>query len=427
MMVLPTVIIIGVGMYLGSEVDLGNISVADRVLVDQVVRFAFVIRLASLLLVLLVPTEESVRVVSLTAVVFITVTSGLGLLATALFTRNVITHPILLVLDVLVATLVAALLGSQSPIMLYSLSTAVLIGILLRPTLAAIVLAILVFSYVLVTISQDANLSPMSSLMIPITYATVGALGSLTRTLHESAMRDQAVARRLSEDAARERERARLAREMHDSVAKSLHGIGLAAASLPAWADKDDGSLSSKARELQLAAEAASQDARAILVDLRAETDDRTLAQQLRTLTDDLAAGGLQAELGVEGIGDCDHSVKRELVAIAAEAVENVRRHSRAGRIEVTCIGTADTITLGIRDDGVGFDVEHTPQGRFGVVGIRERAQAIGAELELSSGPGNGTSVLVTAPRSINGGSISGGSINGGSIKGGSIKGGSHA
>ena len=79
---------------------------------------------------------------------FITVTSGLGLLATALFTRNVITHPILLVLDVLVATLVAALLGSQSPIMLYSLSTAVLIGILLRPTLAAIVLAILVFSYV---------------------------------------------------------------------------------------------------------------------------------------------------------------------------------------------------------------------------------------------------------------------------------------
>ena len=149
----------------------------------------------------------------------------------------------------------------------------------------------------------------------------------------------------MSEDAARERERARLAREMHDSVAKSLHGIGLAAASLPAWAEKDDGSLSSKARELQLAAEAASQDARAILVDLRAETDDRTLAQQLRTLTDDLAAGGLQAELGVEGIGDCDHSVKRELVAIAAEAVENVRRHSRAGRIEVTCIGTADTIT----------------------------------------------------------------------------------
>ena len=190
---------------------------------------------------------------------------------------------------------------------------------------------------------------------------------------------------------------------MHDSVAKSLHGIGLAAASLPAWAEKDDGSLSSKARELQLAAEAASQDARAILVDLRAETDDRTLAQQLRTLTDDLAAGGLQAELGVEGIGDCDHSVKRELVAIAAEAVENVRRHSRADRIEVTCIGTADTITLGIRDDGVGFDVEHTPQGHFGVVGIRERAQAIGAELELTSGPGDGTSVLVTAPRFIDG------------------------
>ncbi len=387
---------------------------ADRILVDQVVRFAFVIRLASLLLVLLVPTDETTRMVSLVAIVFVTVTSGLGLLATPLFTRNVITHPILLVLDVLAATLVAALLGSQSPIMLYSLSTAVLIGILLRPPLAAIVLAILVFSYILVTISQDATLSPMSALMIPVTYATVGALGSLTRTLHESAMRDQAVARRLSEDAARERERARLAREMHDSVAKSLHGIGLAAASLPGWADKDDGSLSTKARELQAAAESASQDARSILVDLRTDTDDRTLAQQLRTLTDDLVAGGLHAELSVEGVGDCDHAVKRELVAIAAEAIENVRRHSRADRVGVSCIGTADTITLDIRDDGVGFDVGHTPQGHFGVVGMRERAEAIGAVLELSSTPGNGTSLLVTTPRSIDGGSINGSSINGG-------------
>jgi signal transduction histidine kinase len=313
------------------------------------------------------------------------------------------------VLDVLAATLVAALLGSQSPIMLYSLSTAVLIGILLRPPLAAIVLAILVFSYILVTISQDATLSPMSALMIPVTYATVGALGSLTRTLHESAMHDQAVARRLSEDAARERERARLAREMHDSVAKSLHGIGLAAASLPAWADKDDGSLSTKARELQAAAESASQDARSILVDLRSDTDDRTLAQQLRTLTDDLVAGGLQAELIVEGVGDCDHAVKRELVAIAAEAVENIRRHSQARRVDVSCIGTADTITLDVRDDGVGFDVAHTPRGHFGVVGMRERAEAIAAVLELSSAPGNGTSLLVTAPRSITEGSINGG------------------
>ena len=387
---------------------------ADRILVDQVVRFAFVIRLASLLLVLLVPTDETTRMVSLVAIVFVTVTSGLGLLATPLFTRNVITHPILLVLDVLAATLVAALLGSQSPIMLYSLSTAVLIGILLRPPLAAIVLAILVFSYILVTISQDATLSPMSALMIPVTYATVGALGSLTRTLHESAMRDQAVARRLSEDAARERERARLAREMHDSVAKSLHGIGLAAASLPGWAEKDDGSLSTKARELQAAAESASQDARSILVDLRTDTDDRTLAQQLRTLTDDLVAGGLPAELSVEGVGDCDHAVKRELVAIAAEAIENVRRHSRAERVDVSCIGTADTITLDIRDNGVGFDVSHTPQGHFGVVGMRERAEAIGAVLELSSASGSGTSLLVTAPRSINGRSINGGSTNGG-------------
>ena len=67
---------------------------ADRILVDQVVRFAFVIRLASLLLVLLVPTDESTRMVSLVAIVFITVTSGLGLLATPLFTTTARTFPV---------------------------------------------------------------------------------------------------------------------------------------------------------------------------------------------------------------------------------------------------------------------------------------------------------------------------------------------
>lgn len=377
----------------------------DRGLVNEVVRFAFVIRLTSLLLVILMPGESIRTVVGALSLLFILATSSAGLYITSTTTAKVEAHPILLVIDVLVASFIAASFGAQSPILLYSLSTAVLIGMLLKPNVAGLVLAILVSSYLLVSIVQDDNIGTTASLMIPITYVTVGALGSLTRSLHESAMIEQGKARRLSEDAARERERARFAREMHDSVAKSLHGIGLAAAALPAWAQNNPDLVVAKARELQDAAESASQDARSILVDLRSDTDDRTLANQLRAMTDDLANGGVDAELTIEGIGDCDHEIKRELVQIAGESIENIRRHSGARMARIGLVGETDSITLRIQDDGAGFDPDDTPHGHYGLVGMRERAALIGGTFELTSISGEGTTIVVRSPRTTTKGS----------------------
>jgi signal transduction histidine kinase len=378
------------------------LTAADRGLVDQVVRLAFFLRLASLLLVLLAPSDDVRSAVGIAAVAFITMTSAAGLYATSAFTSRVASHPILLVVDVLVAAIITWVVGTQSPLVVYSLSTAVLIGILLTPRIATLVMAILISSYVLVAIVESgdgADGGAMSVLLLPISYATVGALGSVTRSLHEAAMVEQGRARRFSEDAARDRERARIARDMHDSVAKSLHGIGLAAAALPRWAEQGPAEITTKALELQFAAETAAQEARNILVELRAETDDRTLAQQLRALTDDLGSGGVRAALTIEGIGDCDHRIKSELVSIAAEAIENVRRHSQASQVDVRCLGTTDTIDLRITDDGVGFDPTSTPAGHFGLVGMRERAETIGATLDLTARPGGGTTITVHSPR----------------------------
>lgn len=371
----------------------------EQALVERVVRFAFLIRLASLLLVVFVPSDISASPVGLVALGFITLTSAVGLYGTTSFTRGVSAHPILLVLDVLVASVIAAVVGPDSPLMLYTLSTAVLIGILLRPRTGVMVLAILISSFALVGIAQTEPAPLATQILLPVCCATVCALGTITRMLHTTAMREAAAARRLSADAARERERARLARDMHDSVAKSLHGIGLAAAALPAWAERSPESLPERARELQEAAESASQDAREILVDLRTETDDRTLAQQLRSMTDDLDHGGLRASLSVEGVGDCDHAVKREIVAIAAEAVENVRRHSQAASAQLTCVGDTQEICVRIHDDGRGFDAADTPDGHYGLVGMRERAEAVGGRLEVTTAPGRGTTVEVHAPR----------------------------
>lgn len=379
---------------------------ADRTLVDRVVKFAFLIRLASLLLIVAMPSDVVRSGLGLAAILFITLTSAAGLYCTSLFTGRVAAHPILLVIDVLVASAILAAVGTQSPLVIYTLSTAMLIGILLTPRIAVLVMAILIASYVLVAILENTDgktdgSGATSALLLPVTYATVAALGSIMRSLHEAAMIEQARARRYSEDAARERERARLARDMHDSVAKSLHGIGLAAAALPRWADNGADEVASRAVELQAAAETAAQEARDILIELRSDTDDRTLAQQLRHLTEDLRAGGLATELAVEGVGDCDHQIKSELISIADEAVENVRRHSQAAHVSVRCTGSVDAIRLEISDDVIGFEPARTPRGHFGLVGMRERAESIGGTLDLVTRSGAGTTITVQAPRTI--------------------------
>lgn len=371
----------------------------DRTLVEQVVRLAFLLRLASLLLVVFTPSTVVRSPVGLAAIGFITITSALGLYGTHYFTERVAAHPLVLVVDVLAAAAIAAVIGAQSPLTLYSLSTAVLVGILLAPRNAVLVVSILIAAFALVVIADSQDVVVSAALVLPLSYATLCAMGSITRTLHEAAMREQLAARRLTEVAARERERARLARDMHDSVAKSLHGIGLAAAALPMWAERDPSQLPARAKELQTAAESASQDARSILVGLRSDTDDRTLAQQLRGLADDLSAGGIPTALSIAGVADCDHAIKREIVAIAEESVENIRRHSRARSAQIECTGSESDLTVRIGDDGVGFDLDHSTDGHFGVVGMQERAESIGGGLALTSAPGHGTTVEVRAPR----------------------------
>lgn len=377
--------------------------VPEAHLVAQVVQFAFLLRLAALLLVVVTPSDAASSAAGLTAIGFITLSSTAGLYATRQLTRKVAAHPILLVLDVLVATGLAMLLGAQSPLLIYTFSTAVLIGILLPRSIATLVLLIQVGSLVLVAIDQDTGQEVIGIIVVPICSATLGAMGMLTRYLLQSAEREQVNARRLSADAAIERERARLARDMHDSVAKALHGIALAAAALPAWAAKGPEQLSARAVELQQAAEAAARDARSILVDLRTETDDRTLAQQLRSFADGLTQGGIQTILTIGGIADCDHAVKREIVAIAGEAVENIHRHAGASSVAITCAAEADSIVVSIRDDGAGFDPALRPAGHFGLVGMRERAEHVGGTLDLLTAPGRGTTVTVRTPRTAKG------------------------
>jgi signal transduction histidine kinase len=199
-------------------------------------------------------------------------------------------------------------------------------------------------------------------------------------------------------------ERARLAREMHDSVGKSIHGISLGAKALrrlvvsnPAQAREVAGSIAS-------AADQAAREARALLITLRAGQPDRPTLDVVSELLD-----GWQRETGVEAtlttveVVDADPVVNRQLVAALGEILHNVDKHAHAGRVTVQLLRRDDQVELVVSDDGVGFDparaADREREGHYGLRGLRERAEDVGGTVEISSAEQRGTTIRWTALR----------------------------
>jgi len=94
------------------------------------------------------------------------------------------------------------------------------------------------------------------------------------------------------------------------------------------------------------------------------------------------------------------------LYRIMQESLNNVAKHARAGRVQVTVDQVDDaTVRMRVRDDGVGFDASNRDQllreGHFGLAGMRERASLVGGSLEVGSIPGHGTTVEARLPRQL--------------------------
>jgi signal transduction histidine kinase len=199
-------------------------------------------------------------------------------------------------------------------------------------------------------------------------------------------------------------ERARLAREIHDTLAQGFVGISsqLDAVSMIMPADPEQAR-----RYLDLARKMARHsltEARRSVMDLRASVlEGQDLAAALQSGTAQWIEGS-KVELSVDVSGPPNHlsqDMEQHLLRIAQEAVINVLKHAGASRIWVKLHTEARRIYLRIVDNGRGFDqrdVFSDLGGHFGLIGMRERAERLGGELNLKSRPGEGTEVEVTVP-----------------------------
>jgi signal transduction histidine kinase len=211
------------------------------------------------------------------------------------------------------------------------------------------------------------------------------------------------------------RERTRIARELHDTLLQSFHGLMFrfqaARNMLPRRPDEAIQALDSALERT----EQAIVEGRDAIHDLRASTvATNELAQAVTALgkemSHELASqgsvhGSAKFHVVVEGPPRDLHPILRdEVYAIAREAVRNAFRHARARNIEAQITYNASSFQLRIRDDGKGIDPGIVAEGRaghYGVPGMRERAMRIGGKLNVWTGTGAGTEIELSIPGSI--------------------------
>ena len=199
-------------------------------------------------------------------------------------------------------------------------------------------------------------------------------------------------------------ERARLARDMHDSVGKSIHGISLGSKALRRLVDRDPTMAKELAGSLADAADQAAREARALLMSLREGQIDRPTVEVVsEILTEWQTETGTTARLVDVAAVDASPAVTQQMTAALREILHNIDKHARPETVTVRLTGDPERIELEVTDDGLGFDVPRAAareaDGHFGLRGLRERAEQVGGSVEIRSEKRKGTTVRWTAQR----------------------------
>lgn len=309
---------------------------------------------------------------------------------------------IYLALDTAVAATLILGIGPQSPILLYGMGSGVLAGLLYSTRAAAATAAILTVAVVFATWMRTPD--PAADVLLLSLPPLGAAAGHALKVLLD---RQEADAERIAElDAAEAAaaERMHLARELHDGLTKSLHGVAMSA-------QADASRLASGRLAPDEAAGALAKLAR--MVDASA-LQARTLIHQTRTANEPLTIGlwraieqspHLDIEVRLDPALDDEPvpaSARADVVAVLTEALHNVHKHAPEASATVDIRCEPDLLVLNVVDDGPGFDTGRSAEllrsGHFGLAGMNERAARAGGSLSVTSRLGEGTRVQLSVP-----------------------------
>ena len=199
-----------------------------------------------------------------------------------------------------------------------------------------------------------------------------------------------------------ESERRRLAGEIHDGISQRIVSLSFHLSAAADAIAEDPVFAARQIAAAQQLASAALDETRFAIAGLRPPVlDDLGLAASLESLARDLR--GLSVEVETVPCKLPEH-VETAVYRIAQEALQNIAKHADATFAALRLAERDDVVVLEVADDGRGFDpgaepTDRSDAARYGLAGIRERAELIGADLVLDSSPGDGTTVRLSIPR----------------------------
>lgn len=207
-----------------------------------------------------------------------------------------------------------------------------------------------------------------------------------------------------------EQERTRLARELHDSVSQQLFAASMMMSAINETKQESENENDREAKQLKMVEEMIHQsqlEMRALLLHLRpAALKNKSLQEGIEELLIELSQKvTMDIKWKVEAF-PLDKGVEDHLFRILQESVSNTLRHSKASSLEVLMIKRDDLAILRIVDDGVGFEVDETKAGSYGMQNMHERAVEVGGTLKVVSVKNKGTRLEVKVPVMINGGGV---------------------
>lgn len=223
-------------------------------------------------------------------------------------------------------------------------------------------------------------------------------LEETNRRLHKEIEQRLKIEDELAKKAAEEAvtaDRTRLARDLHDAVTQTLFSASLTAEVLPDLWDMDIDDAKKSTEELRQLTRGALAEMRTLLLELRPSTLTQThLTDLIKQLCEAfIGRSRLPITLTIEGDCELPPEVQVAFYRVAQESLNNVFKYARATSVQVNLFVSPATVHFETCDNGIGFDLSTSKPTSLGMRIMRERAEAIGADLSISSTPGSGTCV----------------------------------
>lgn len=195
------------------------------------------------------------------------------------------------------------------------------------------------------------------------------------------------------------RERNQMARELHDTLAHSLSAVSVQLEAVDSVFESSPGEARHLLRKALAQTRSGLAETRRALQSLRASPlDDLGLKLALETVAHSVAKrSGVKLQLQLEDIGELAAEREQNIYRVAQEAMTNALLHAQAKTLWVELHQTDNQVVLTVRDDGRGFDLTNlTHVDRYGLRGMKERAELIGGQLQIEGGVGKGTTVKLS-------------------------------